>query len=144
MDLSGLLWCFYQLFGLSFWRHPFTAEWMVFYCTYGSILENWVRVCWVCDVSWKGNSWRWRAGKCINKVNSLIWFDLGCDSVRIRRLTITQPDSAYRELQTSAWTQRWPSPHVLHSHTRAITLTAALHSRAAVRHAYSHGSSERN
>ncbi len=21
-----LLWCFYQLFGLSFWRHPFTAE----------------------------------------------------------------------------------------------------------------------
>ncbi len=23
---SGLLWCCYQLFGLSFWRHPFTAE----------------------------------------------------------------------------------------------------------------------
>ncbi len=22
----GLLWCFYQRFGLSFWRHPFTAE----------------------------------------------------------------------------------------------------------------------
>ncbi len=22
----GLLWCFYQLSGLSFWRHPFTAE----------------------------------------------------------------------------------------------------------------------
>ncbi len=22
----GLLWCFYHLFGLSFWRHPFTAE----------------------------------------------------------------------------------------------------------------------
>ncbi len=22
----GLLWCFYQLFILSFWRHPFTAE----------------------------------------------------------------------------------------------------------------------
>ncbi len=22
----GLLWCFYQLFGLSFWQHPFTAE----------------------------------------------------------------------------------------------------------------------
>ncbi len=21
-----LLWCFYQLFGLSFWRHPFTAQ----------------------------------------------------------------------------------------------------------------------
>ncbi len=26
MDWCGLLWCFYQLFGLSFWRHPFTAE----------------------------------------------------------------------------------------------------------------------
>ncbi len=22
----GLLWCFYEQFGLSFWRHPFTAE----------------------------------------------------------------------------------------------------------------------
>ncbi len=22
----GLLWCFYKVFGLSFWRHPFTAE----------------------------------------------------------------------------------------------------------------------
>ncbi len=22
----GLLWCFYQLFGFSFWRHPFTAD----------------------------------------------------------------------------------------------------------------------
>ncbi len=26
MERCGLLWCFYQLFGLSFWRHPFTAE----------------------------------------------------------------------------------------------------------------------
>ncbi len=26
MDWSGLLWCFYQMFGLSIWRHPFTAE----------------------------------------------------------------------------------------------------------------------
>ncbi len=25
-SFCGLLWCFYQLFGLSFWRHPFTAE----------------------------------------------------------------------------------------------------------------------
>ncbi len=24
--LFVLLWCFYQLYGLSFWRHPFTAE----------------------------------------------------------------------------------------------------------------------
>ncbi len=26
LERCGLLWCFYQLFGLSFWRHPFTAE----------------------------------------------------------------------------------------------------------------------
>ncbi len=26
LEWFGLLWCFYQLFGLSFWRHPFTAE----------------------------------------------------------------------------------------------------------------------
>ncbi len=26
----GLLWCFYQLFGLSFWRDPFTADSMHF------------------------------------------------------------------------------------------------------------------
>ncbi len=26
LEWSRLLWCFYQLFGLSFWRHPFTAE----------------------------------------------------------------------------------------------------------------------
>ncbi len=25
-ESCGLLWCFYQLFGLSLWRHPFTAE----------------------------------------------------------------------------------------------------------------------
>ncbi len=26
LELCGLLWCFYQLFGQSFWRHPFTEE----------------------------------------------------------------------------------------------------------------------
>ncbi len=26
LEWCGLLWCFYQLFGLSFWWHPFTAE----------------------------------------------------------------------------------------------------------------------
>ncbi len=26
LERCGLLWCFYQLFGLSFWRHPFTAD----------------------------------------------------------------------------------------------------------------------
>ncbi len=26
LESRGLMWSFYQLFGLSFWRHPFTAE----------------------------------------------------------------------------------------------------------------------
>ncbi len=26
LEWRGLLWCFNQLFGLSFWRHPFTTE----------------------------------------------------------------------------------------------------------------------
>ncbi len=26
LEWCGLLWCFYQLFGLLFWRHPFTAD----------------------------------------------------------------------------------------------------------------------
>ncbi len=26
LEWCGLLWCLYQMFGLSFWRHPFTAE----------------------------------------------------------------------------------------------------------------------
>ncbi len=26
LEWCALLWCFYQLFGLSFWRHPFTTE----------------------------------------------------------------------------------------------------------------------
>ncbi len=25
-EWESILWCFYQLFGLKFWRHPFTAE----------------------------------------------------------------------------------------------------------------------
>ncbi len=26
LEWCGLLWCVYQLFGLSFWRHPFTTD----------------------------------------------------------------------------------------------------------------------
>ncbi len=38
----GLLWCFYQLFGLSFWRHPFTAEdpWVSKWCN-ATFLQIW-------------------------------------------------------------------------------------------------------
>ncbi len=36
----GLLWCFYQLFGISFWRHPFIAEdWLVSKCCNAKFLQ---------------------------------------------------------------------------------------------------------
>ncbi len=40
----GLLWCVYQLFGLSFWRHPFTAEHPLLskWCT-ATFLQIWWR-----------------------------------------------------------------------------------------------------
>ncbi len=46
----GLLWCFYQLFGLSFWRHPFTAE--------DPLLSKWwnakfLQICSDEDTSWR-------------------------------------------------------------------------------------------
>ncbi len=31
LEWCGLLWCFYQLFGLSFWRHPFWWESELFF-----------------------------------------------------------------------------------------------------------------
>ncbi len=34
-----LLWCFYQLFGLSFWRHPFTAEHTLMSMSYVKFLQ---------------------------------------------------------------------------------------------------------
>ncbi len=42
MEWCGLLWCFYQLFGLSFWRHPFTAEhpWVSKWCN-ATFLQIW-------------------------------------------------------------------------------------------------------
>ncbi len=42
--ICGLLWCFYHLFGLSFWRHPFTAEdpLMSKWCN-ATFLQNWWR-----------------------------------------------------------------------------------------------------
>ncbi len=39
----GLLWCFYQLFGLSFWRHPFTAEDPLVSKWWNAIFQIWWR-----------------------------------------------------------------------------------------------------
>ncbi len=38
-----LLWSFYQLFGLSFWRHPFTAEDPLVSKTLHKFLQIWLR-----------------------------------------------------------------------------------------------------
>ncbi len=45
LELCVLLWCFYQLFGLSFWRHPFTAEHTLVskWCN-NTFLEIWWRI----------------------------------------------------------------------------------------------------
>ncbi len=56
----GLLWCFYLLFGLSYWRHPFIAEDpfvskliyildSVRMSTFSSIFNFWVN----CSFNWK-------------------------------------------------------------------------------------------
>ncbi len=44
-DWSGVDYCgFYQLFGLSFWRHPFTAEdlWVSKWCNATFLNDLWV------------------------------------------------------------------------------------------------------
>ncbi len=42
MNWSGLLWCFYQLFGLSFWRHPFTVKQPLVNKWWNAILQIWL------------------------------------------------------------------------------------------------------
>ncbi len=39
LEWCDLLWCFYQLFGLSFWRHPFTC------------FKSWYIISWKCQHS---------------------------------------------------------------------------------------------
>ncbi len=54
----GLLWCFYQLFGLSFWRHPFTAEDpLVSKWWNATFLQIWWRRKKNSSTSWK--AWGW-------------------------------------------------------------------------------------
>ncbi len=50
-----LLWCFYQLFGLSFWRHPFTAE--------DPLVKNWYNATFLqnCSHEEKNSSPSWMA-----------------------------------------------------------------------------------
>ncbi len=46
LEWCGLLWCFYQLFGFSFWRHPFTAE--------DPLVSKWCNATFlqICSVGW--------------------------------------------------------------------------------------------
>ncbi len=46
LEWCGLLWCFYQLFGLSFWRHLFTAE--------HPLLSKWCNVTFL-QIWWRNN-----------------------------------------------------------------------------------------
>ncbi len=55
----GLLWCFYQLFGLSFWRHPFTAE--------DPLVSKWCNATFLKIWTHKEtNSTSWMAWVCVN------------------------------------------------------------------------------
>ncbi len=72
LEWCGLLWCFYQLFGLSFWRHPFTSiaervmitgcDWYQMWCfrrPYAVIIGQyfWFFMCLscsVCEGGWAG------------------------------------------------------------------------------------------
>ncbi len=52
----GLLWCFYQLFGLSLWRHPFTAL--------DPLVSKWCRFLQICsnketNLSIYSMAWGW-------------------------------------------------------------------------------------
>ncbi len=55
LEWCGLLWCFYQLFGLSFWRHPFTTD--------DPLLSKW------CDATFLQIRWR---NKLICKFNGMM------------------------------------------------------------------------
>ncbi len=77
LEWCGLLWCFYQQFGLSFWRHPFTAE--------ESLLNKW------CYIS--PNLFRWR--------NKLIFYGL-----RVRKLSVNchfWVNYSFKELKHFKW-----------------------------------------
>ncbi len=61
--VGGLLWCFYQLFGLSFWRHPFTSiaetlmQWHITLHVFNQKKKNstfctwWSAVITICNIS---------------------------------------------------------------------------------------------
>ncbi len=57
LEWCGLLWCFYQLFGLSFWRHPFTAE--------HSLVSKWWNATFLQICSHEETNWSWPILKCI-------------------------------------------------------------------------------
>ncbi len=63
LECCGLLWCFYQLFGLSFWRHPFTSiaetlmQWHITLHVFNQKKKNstfctwWSAVITICNIS---------------------------------------------------------------------------------------------
>ncbi len=58
----GLLWCFYQLFGLSFWRHPFTAEHPLLrqWCNDTFFQIQWIRTFSANFNFWMNYSFNWK------------------------------------------------------------------------------------
>ncbi len=66
LEWCGLLWCFYQLVGLSFWRHPFTAE--------NPSVSKWCNVIHFTKSDAETNSsTSWKPGDDYISVNVLFW-----------------------------------------------------------------------
>ncbi len=79
----GWLWCFYQLFGLSFWRHPFTAE--------DPLLSKW------CNDTFLQNWWR----------NKLIYI---LDGLRVSTFSANYSSKAFRSHRVWTAVRRHTSP----------------------------------
>ncbi len=125
----GLLWCFYQMFGLLFWRHPFTAE--------HPLLRHWcsdtfLQIWWRTNSSTSCIAWGWAHFQ--QSFINLVFSSL----IQITHLysISTVYDKAHfagRELllhgfssgcvsgfeRHSAWKHRWPGPHHAQIHLPA-------------------------
>ncbi len=84
----GLLWRFYQLFGLSFWRHPFTAE--------DPLVSKWCNATFlqICSDEETNSSTSWMAWRWVN-VQKIFIFGLNCS---FKDCNIQMMDSADQQI----------------------------------------------
>ncbi len=85
----GLLWCFNQLFGLSFWRHPFTAD--------DPLVSKWCNATFlqICSDEESNSSASWTAWGCGNFLHIFIFectvsLWIGQDSLFVQHIAFWQ------------------------------------------------------